>query len=82
MAKKKKKMPSKPFVTDAYRMLPLSGLSRAVLGESAEDFETVMDRSFMQQCMQEFVNKHHIGSLSWSITYWSEVRVLCFDLEY
>jgi hypothetical protein len=50
--------------------------------ESAEDFETVMDRSFMQQCMQEFVNKHHIGSLSWSITYWSEVRVLCFDLEY
>ena len=50
--------------------------------ENAEDFETVMDSSFMQQCMQEFVNKHHISSLSWSITYWSEVRVLCFDLEY
>jgi hypothetical protein len=50
--------------------------------ETDEDFDTVMNGSFMQQCMQEFVNKHHIGSLSWSITYWSEVRVLCFDLEY
>ena len=48
--------------------------------ETDEDFDTVMNGSFMQQCMQEFVNKHHI-SLSWSITYWSEVRVLCFDLE-
>ena len=39
---KKKKMPSKPFATDAYRMLPLSGLSRAVLGESAEDFDEIL----------------------------------------
>ena len=49
--------------------------------ETAEDFDTVMNGTFMQQCMQEFVNKHHI-SVSWSITYWSEARVLCFDLEY
>lgn len=39
---KKKSGLRKSYATDAYRMLPLSGFSRAVLGESAEDFDEIL----------------------------------------
>ena len=39
---KKKQLPKKAFAPDAYKMLPLSDLSYAVLGERAEDFDAIL----------------------------------------
>ena len=49
--------------------------------EDEEDFATMIDGDVMQQCMQAFVNKHHL-SVSWGISYWSEARVICLELDY
>ena len=50
--------------------------------EDEEDFAAMIDGDVMQQCMQAFVNKHHLLSVSWGISYWSEARVICLELDY
>ena len=49
--------------------------------EEAEDFSAMIDGTAMQQCMQAFANKYRL-SVSWSISYWREARVICLELSY